>query len=175
MTHWKALLMLSHVTLNSVLIFVVPLKPFLWLFCSRNTLDRYKNALSTALELSMKHNLPPICGSTLIICSTSKYVNPSKHRSSKSYIKILGFLLGAMCTSICETPTTYVTVGDQYNLTPIEVIFKEKQTLNNDSKHNKSQSKHKNMGILERTKQMYETRGVSFTFCASVLFSKCAC
>ncbi|KAH9585571.1 hypothetical protein MS3_00006782 [Schistosoma haematobium] len=29
MTHWKTLLMLSLVTLNSVLIFVVPLKPFL--------------------------------------------------------------------------------------------------------------------------------------------------
>ncbi|VDP52318.1 unnamed protein product [Schistosoma mattheei] len=51
-----------------------------------NILDHYKNALSTALELSMKHNLPPICGSTLIICSTSKYVNPSKHRLSKSYV-----------------------------------------------------------------------------------------
>ncbi|VDP77768.1 unnamed protein product [Schistosoma curassoni] len=124
----------------------------------------------------MKHNLPPICGSTLIICSTSKYVNPSKHRSSKSYIQILGFLLGAMCTSICETPTTYVTVDDQYNLTPIEVVFREKRTLNNDdSKHNESLSKHKNMGILERTKQMYETRGVSFKFCASMLFPKCVC
>uniref|UniRef100_A0A095C9W7 Telomerase protein component 1 n=1 Tax=Schistosoma haematobium TaxID=6185 RepID=A0A095C9W7_SCHHA len=130
------------------------------LFCNHNTLNRYKNALNTALELSMKHNLPPICGSTLIICSTSKYVNPSKNRSSKSYIQILGFLLGAMCTSICETPTTYVTVDDQYNLTPIEVVFREKRTLNNgDSKHNESLSKHKNMGILERTKQMYETRG----------------
>ncbi|CAH8288437.1 unnamed protein product, partial [Schistosoma intercalatum] len=72
-----------------------------------------------------------------------------------------------MCTSICETPTTYVTVDDQYNLTPIEVVFRKKQTLDNDgknphlydSKHNESLSKHKNMGILEKTKQMYETRG----------------
>ncbi|CAH8540430.1 unnamed protein product [Schistosoma haematobium] len=144
-----------------------------WLFCNHNTLNRYKNALNTALELSMKHNLPPICGSTLIICSTSKYVNPSKNRSSKSYIQILGFLLGAMCTSICETPTTYVTVDDQYNLTPIEVVFREKRTLNNgDSKHNESLSKHKNMGILERTKQMYETRGSLISTPVTTVFEK---
>ncbi|CAH8571778.1 unnamed protein product [Schistosoma rodhaini] len=137
-----------------------------FLLCDFKMLDRYKNALSTALELSMKHNLPPICGSTLIICSTSKYVNSSKHKSSKSYIKILGFLLGAMCTSICETPTTYVTVDDQYNLTPIEVVLRGKQTLNNydkDSdvcgwKQNEYRSKRKSMGILERTKQMYKRR-----------------
>ncbi|CAH8545133.1 unnamed protein product [Schistosoma haematobium] len=145
-----------------------------------NTLDRYKNALSTALELSMKHNLPPICGSTLIICSTSKYVNPSKHRLSKSYMKILGFLLGAMCTSMCETPTTYVTVDDQYNLTPIEVVFRKKQTLDDDgknphlydSKHNESLYKHKNMGILERTKQMYETRGSLISAPVTTVFEK---
>ncbi|CAI2729061.1 unnamed protein product [Schistosoma spindalis] len=135
-----------------------------WYWCDFKILDKYKNALSTALELSMKHNLPPICGSTLIICSTSKYVNPSKHKSSKSYIKILGFLLGAMCTSICETPTTYVTVDDQYNLTPIEVVFR--------GKNNGFLPKHKNMGILERTKQMYKTRGSLISTPVTTVFEK---
>nr|CAH8849269.1 unnamed protein product [Trichobilharzia regenti] len=60
-------------------------------------LDRYQKALNTALELSIQHNLPPVCGSTLIICSTSKYTNRSaqkKSSRSKSYMPMMGFLLG---------------------------------------------------------------------------------
>ncbi|CAH8298059.1 unnamed protein product, partial [Schistosoma turkestanicum] len=137
------------------------------LFLDFELLNRYQDALSKALELSMKHNLPPINGSTLIICSTSKYVNQSKRKSSKSYIKIMGFLLGSMCTWICETPTTYVTVNNEYNLTPIEVLFKAKHTTDNnndivshvhDSKSNKYRCQYKKIGILEKTKQIYGRR-----------------
>ncbi|KAH8877567.1 Telomerase protein component 1 [Schistosoma japonicum] len=151
-----------------------------FLGCDIDLFERYKKALSTALELSMRHNLPPIGGSTLIICSTSKYVNPSKHKSSKSYIDIMGFLLGAMCTSICETPTTYVNVDSEYNLTPIEVVFREKDIKNRDDvdsyvyslEYNEYRSKYKDMGILQRAKQMYKRRSSLVSSSITSVFEK---
>ncbi|VDQ09273.1 unnamed protein product [Trichobilharzia regenti] len=95
---------------------------------------------------------------------------------------MMGFLLGVMCTSICEAPTTYVTVDNEYNVTPLETILEQSELKHNYAKSNNNETRkisckkrqkmkysgYMDIGILQKVNLIYEKRGVSlFLFVCS--------
>ncbi|CAH8517975.1 unnamed protein product [Heterobilharzia americana] len=139
------------------------------LVCDIKLLDRYEKALSEALDLSVRYNLPPIRGSTLIICSNSKYVNVSKQLKSsrsKSYMSIMGFLLGTMCTSMCEASSNYIKVDDEYHVVPIEDIFGRNELNRNRNRYIINNILNKEETGTQKMKQnMNESNNSDMAFC----------
>ncbi|TGZ58462.1 hypothetical protein CRM22_009630 [Opisthorchis felineus] len=85
-------------------------------------LKKYREALSTAIDLSIQNNLPPIHGSTLIVCTkTPCAVKRLRASGLGKSLRTVGLLLGLMCASKCESYSMYIS--DQAPASRLEPSF----------------------------------------------------
>ncbi|XP_042331949.1 telomerase protein component 1 isoform X2 [Sceloporus undulatus] len=115
-------------------------------YYSQDILERYRQALETAIHISVRHNLPPIPGRTLILISCaqemySTYMRAKElccpggaheYRTSESPTKLeVAMLLGSMVYSAAEE--AQLLLCDQYKvLEPVAMtgsVLKDVQTL----------------------------------------------
>ena len=76
-------------------------------FPTEGLLNKYREALDTAVKLATVHNVKPIRGSTIVMCNVSKAMQPDlkgvagRMGTAKSLADV-GVLLGLMCKYMCE-------------------------------------------------------------------------
>ncbi|CAH8484950.1 unnamed protein product [Dicrocoelium dendriticum] len=87
---------------------------------SSELLRAYRLALNVAVDISIRHSLHPIRGSTLIVCSVKdERNNTCISRGMGKNLRSIGILLGMMCATCCESCSMYVSRPDGTGLIPL--------------------------------------------------------
>ncbi|KAA3681295.1 telomerase protein component 1 [Paragonimus westermani] len=109
-----------------------------------STLEGYKKALETAIEISIRNNLPPIRGKTLIICSvpmvSKRHAKPVRFGDD---LRVISVLLGLMCARVCEAKTVYLAGGSSNHLIPLESFLSNRAAGTSKPSENLLESVHR--------------------------------
>ncbi|KAF8561060.1 hypothetical protein P879_10343, partial [Paragonimus westermani] len=109
-----------------------------------STLDSYRKALETAIEISIRNNLPPIRGRTLIICSVPMAnVRHTKPVRFGDDLRVISVLLGLMCARVCEAKTVYLAGGSSNHLIPLESFLSNRDAGTSKPSENLLESVHR--------------------------------
>ncbi|KAF7232575.1 hypothetical protein EG68_09437 [Paragonimus skrjabini miyazakii] len=110
---------------------------------TQSTLEDYRKALETAIELSIRNNLPPIRGKSLIICSVP--ITDTQHTKPARFgddLRVISVLLGLMCARVCEAKTVYLAGSSSNHLIPLESYLSKRAACTSKPSENLLESVH---------------------------------
>ncbi|KAH8877569.1 Telomerase protein component 1 [Schistosoma japonicum] len=116
------------------------------------------------VSLSVRHNLPPIRCSLLVICSFCSGFDLQKPRRSsrvKNLVNLLSFICGAICSALCENSVIFVVLNNKYDIVSIDRML---LLLYGSLYHTEENKKHSslfispNVPLIDKIKLIYKNR-----------------